>query len=231
MSRRTAASAPVRTRRRSQVANAAVLNQLTSEILELKGRTGKALYQMGLRLARIRDEELWRLGRYEGFDDYVERALDVSRSTAYKLVRVAREFNAAIARRYGVEKLNLGLRYLDMTPVDEKPGDLLAADIQWRDRHGRYVSVPFHEASVLQIRSAIQLLQEARQAKRRPSPELRKRAERLEQKLPPPPAGVSAGSRIRLRRARDGRVAITFAAIPVDELDQFIEAVRTYLLE
>jgi len=40
-----------------------------------------------------------------------------------------------------------------------------------------------------------------------------------------------ATSRTRLlRRARDGRVAVTFAAVPLDELDAFLSAVRQHLL-
>jgi hypothetical protein len=178
----------------------------------------------------MRDDELWRAGGFSSFDDYAERGIDVSRTTAYKLMRVAREFNAAIAERYGVEKLDLGLRYLDGTPADERPGDLLASQIRLRDERGRWVTVPFHRAKTREIRDAIALLDDSRQARRRVSVELGKRARRLADALPPPPAGVSAGARVRLRRARDGRVAVTFTAIPLDALEAFLEAVRAHLL-
>jgi hypothetical protein len=206
------------------------LDRLTSEIIELKGHTGKNLYDLGTRLARVREEELWRAGDFESFEEYLERAVDVSRSTAYKLVRIAREFNRMIAERYGVEKLDLGLRYLDHTPADERPGDLLAADIRIRDERGRWHAVPFHQANVPQIRAAIALLQDHRDQRRRVPAELERRARRLAEALPPTPAGLTTGSRVRLRRAADGRVAATFSAIPIDELEVFIAALKKHLL-
>jgi hypothetical protein len=207
------------------------LTRITRELVELKGRAGHAVYEMGVRLAQVRDEELWAAGRHANFEEYVEKEVAVSRSTAYKLMRVAREFNAQIAERYGVEKLELGLRYLDHTPAEERPGDLLAADLRVRSGRGRYVSVPFHRASVHEIREAIHLLQESSAAQRRAPASLRKQAEHLEEALPQAPAGASSGRRVRLRRTRDGRVAVTFSAIPVDELEAFLEAVRTHMVK
>jgi hypothetical protein len=185
---------------------------------------------MGVRLREVRDAELWRAGGFESFQDYAERGVDVSRATAYKLMRVAREFNAPIAERYGVEKLDLGLRYLDVTPADERPGDLLATEIKLRGERGRWTTIPFHDAKTREIREAIALLEDGRQARRRVSVDLGKRARRLAEALPAPPAGVSAGQRVRLRKARDGRVAVTFTAIPLDELEAFLRAVREHLL-
>jgi hypothetical protein len=52
----------------------ATLARITDEILGLDSRTGAALYEMGTRLARVRNEQLWRAGRYESFESYIERA-------------------------------------------------------------------------------------------------------------------------------------------------------------
>lgn len=207
----------------------ATLDQLTRELVELKGQAGKNLYDMGTRLARVREEELWRAGGHASFEEYIERAVDISRSTAYKLVRVATEFNRVIAERYGVEKLDLGLRYLDHTPAEERPGDLLAADIRVRDERGRWHSVPFHRANVPELRAAIALLQNQHEQRRRVPVDLDRRARRLEQALPRAPAGLARGNRVRLRRAPDGRVAVTFSAVPLDELDAFIAALKKHL--
>jgi hypothetical protein len=212
------------------VAQRATLDRLTSEIVELKGAAGKNLYDMGTRLARVREEELWRAGGHASFEEYLERAVDISRSTAYKLVRVAREFNRMIAERYGVEKLDLGLRYLDHTPAEERPGDLLAADIRVRDERGRWHSVPFHVAKVPQLRAAIALLQNQREQRRRVPVDLDRRARRLAKALPSAPVGLSTGNRVRLRRAPDGRIAATFSAVPLDELEAFIAALKKHLL-
>jgi hypothetical protein len=224
------AAKPAKLAKRSERAQQrALLDQITSELVALKGKAGQALYHMGVRFARVRDEELWRAGGYASFDDYAIQGIDVSRATAYKLMRVAREFNAAIAERYGVEKLSLGLRYLEATPADERPGDLLASQIRLRDERGRWVAVPFHDATTREIQDAIVLLDDSREARRRVSADLDKRARRLADALPAAPAGISSGSRVRLRKTRDGRVAVTFAAIPLDEIEAFLKAVREHL--
>lgn len=90
--------------------------------------------------------------------------------------------------------------------------------------------VPFHTANVPQIREAIALLHDSREARRRVPADLNRRARRLAEALPPAPDGLSTGSRVRLRRAKDGRVAVTFAAIPFDELESFIDVLREHLL-
>ena len=100
-----------------------------------------------MRLARIRREELWAAGRYRDFEDYLARAVDISRRNAYRFMRVADHFSAEIASRYGVSKLDAALRYMGATVADEQPGDILAADIRVLDADGRWVTVALHEAS------------------------------------------------------------------------------------
>jgi hypothetical protein len=229
-------AAMVRTRgtgaKRAPSAAAALqlLELMTAEILERKGSTARGLYEIGARLARVRDEELWRAGGFEGFEDYVERALDVSRHTAYKYVRVAHHFNAEIAQRYGIEKLYLGLRYMEASAADERPGDLLAARVRLHDSKGRFIAVPFHQASTRQIREAISEVEERQSRQRRVPTVFEVRARRLTEALPAPPRGVSK-KRVRLRRTRDGRIVASFSSIPVDELELFLKAVRAHLVK
>jgi hypothetical protein len=102
----------------------AALDALTGEIGALKSDIGRAVYEIGTRLERVHDEALWRAGDYNGFEDYLARGVAISRSTAYRFMRIADHFNAEIARRYGPEKLDAAIRYLRATPVEERPGDL-----------------------------------------------------------------------------------------------------------
>lgn len=82
-----------------------ILDLLTNEIHRLKGAVGRGMYEVGVRLGRIADERLWASRGYTSFEHYLEEGVSFSRSTGYKLLRIARQFDAEVAERYGVEKL------------------------------------------------------------------------------------------------------------------------------
>lgn len=206
----------------------AQLASITREILAHKQGAGRALYEAGVRLRRVHQDELWRAGSFAHFEDYLERAVDLSRTTAYRYIRLAEHFNADIAQRYGIEKLLLGLRLMDATPEHERAGDLLASTITYRNEHGRYQSVPFHEASTRQIRDAIDVLETRRSAKRRVSKAWRVKAAQCNLALGDPPAGIPK-QRVTLRRTARGRIVANFRGIPVDELDAFVRALKKHL--
>jgi hypothetical protein len=223
----TARAKPVA--RRDKATAGLILDLLTNEIHRLKGSVGRGMFEIGVRLGRIADERLWEARGYASFEDYLEQGVSFSRSTGYKLIRIARHFNAEIAERYGVEKLELGLRYLESTPVRERPGDLVAADMRVRDPGGRFRAVSFHEATPSQIRDAITLLSETKSTRRLPEG-LQKRVERVERGLTAPPTGVHRGPRVVLKRGSDGQYAVSFHAIALDDLGQFLALVEQHLL-
>lgn len=207
---------------RDKVTAGVILDLLTNEIHRLKGAVGRGMYEVGVRLNRIAGERLWESRGYVSFEHYLEEGVWFSRSTGYKLMRIARQFDAEVAERYGVEKLELGLRYLEATPERERPNDLVLTDLRVRDAGGRFRSVSFHEATPSQIREAIQLAAE-RKLNRHQLPETWEQlASELGAALPPPPPGVRRGSRVSLKRGRDGRLAISFHAVAVDDLPAFI---------
>jgi len=207
------------------------LARLTKEIAARKASIGRDLYSVGLRLARIEDEELWAAGGYDDFEDYLERGVDISRRSAYRFMRIASHFSAEIARRYGVTKLDAALRYLRATETDEQPGDLLASDILVRAPSGRYRSLPLHQASAAQIEQAARDLEQKRRARARSRiPRAwQQRAARLADRLPAAPPGIRTSERVHLSRASDGRLALSFSGIPADDLQAFVEALREEL--
>ena len=170
------------------------LRRLTGEIHEWAGRAGRAIYEMGRRLSAIRDAELYREDGHATMAAYVDAELPFSRRHARRLMRVAGHFSAAIAARYGVEKLDRALRVMEATPEEERPGDILAADLRIRGPRGRFITVPLHEASNTQIREALTLLREARKSGRKVAvpKRVRSRATALARALPPPPAAAGA---------------------------------------
>jgi hypothetical protein len=199
-----------------------VLDLLTNEIHRLKGAVGRGMYEVGVRLAQILDERLWQSRGYRSFEDYLEQGVSFSRSTGYKLIRIARQFNAELAERYGVEKLELGLRYLEATPERERPFDLMETDLRVRDRSGRFRSISFHEATPSQIRDAIHLMGEARASRRQIPEEWERRISELARALPPAPAGLHRSKRVSIKRGLDGRLALSFHAIALQDLAVFL---------
>ena len=153
----------------------------------------------------------------------------ITRRTAYRFMRIARHFNAEIANRYGPDKLDAALQYMEATPADEQPGDLLATEIRIRNDSGRYDTLALHEATATQIREATALVREAKRAGQRIPATLRQRIQRLAKALPPPPKGTSRGDRVRVTRGKDGNLAVSFHAIPLDGVDTFLALVKEHL--
>ncbi|RLB48451.1 MAG: hypothetical protein DRI90_25390 [Deltaproteobacteria bacterium] len=204
------------------------LARATAEITRLKGLVGKGLYEIGRLLDRVQREDLWREGKFANFDEYVVEAVDMSRTNAYQFMRIARHFNAEIAKRYGASKLEAAIRYLEVTPADERPGDLMAAQIQVRGVRGRYRLVSLHEATAQQIYEAVRLMKGSKRGAKRVPKAFRGRMERLAEKLPQAPTGTRSGERVRVLRGDDGRLALTFQAIPYDELGAFVKALQEH---
>ena len=192
------------TRGKGRLVRKGRLEQATAEIARLKGLVGKGLYEIGRLLDRVQREELWREGDYAGFDEYVAEAVDISRTSAYQFMRIARHFNAEIAKRYGAAKLEAAVRYLEVTPADERPGDLMAAQIQVRGERGRYRQLSLHEATAKQIREAVRLMKGSMRGGRRVPKAFRGRMERLAEKLPEAPMGTRSGQRVRVLRGMMG---------------------------
>lgn len=211
---------------RDEVAREAVLElrEITERVGALKREGAKVLYELGALLARVEDEGLWRAGGFGSFSDYLGRGVEISETSARRAIAVARHFGPEIAAAYGLDKLSRGLRYLELTGRDERPGDLIATDLKNRGPDGRFVSVPFHEASVRQIDEAIRI-ELARQRRGRADPDLGALIERLQGALPAPPAGLRAAKRrVEVTRTRAGEVSLTFRQIPLAELRVFAAA-------
>lgn len=213
---------------------AALLRALTAQILDARQDAAKRFYIIGAGLARVQDEALWQAARFDSFEDYLRRGVDLSRAWAFRLMRVARQFNADIAARYGVEKLDAALAYLAATPREEAPGDLLSAELRLRGEDGRFTLVPFHDATAAQVREAARLMRDARRGGRRAhdASAMLDRAKRLATALPEAPKGIGRGERVKVQTGEDGRLALSFSAIPVDRLGEFIallEQVRAEL--
>jgi hypothetical protein len=208
------------------------LSMLTRQILERKGQIGRGLYEIGTRLAHIADDALWEAAGYETFEDYLLEEVQFSRSTAYRLMRISRAFNGRVVARHGVEKLDFAVRYLRAARrkgAETSPANPMQTMVRVREG-GRFRTTTLADASVEDIRFALADLRDstAKPVAKRISSRLREEVRELETSLPPAPEGSHRGNRIRLRRARDGRIAATFHAIPLDELATFVRALQEH---
>lgn len=212
--------------------DAATLATITARIHALRSQAAGELYELGVLLRRVQDEQLWRAGDYTSFSDYLQRGADVSRTTALRCVAVARHFNLDIAQRYGLDKLSLGLRYLELTGKDEQPGDLIAAELRNRGPDGRFMAVPFHEATRDQIEEAIAIERgRQRSSERRAPDDVARRVDALAKRLPALPMGARpAKRRVETTKTARGEVLFTFKQIPLSELRAFLAAVERELL-
>lgn len=210
----------------------AALRDVTSQIRTLRGRAAGVLYELGVLLRRVEDEELWRAGPYTSLSDYLERGVDVSETTARRCIQVTRHFNLEMAQRYGLDKLSRGLRYLELTGKAEKPGDLVAADLRNRGPDGRFVKVPFNEATSRQIDEAIRIELERREARAHKAPEgMDDRLRRMSEAMPSLPGGVRAVKRrVEATKTRGGEVVLTFRQVPMSELRAFVAALEREML-
>jgi len=205
----------------------AALEAHTQRILAAKGRLARDFYEIGTRLAEIRHEGLWEAGGYDGYDDYLRRAVDIPASSAWRYVRIAAEFNAEIAARYGVEKLDALISWMNATPAAELPGDVFAKKIRIRGASGRFQQVPVPKARAAEIREATRLLQDAKQGGARIPVAVTRQLDKLSAAL----AGSSrAKGRVTARRDRQGNVVLAFNRIPLDELAAFVRAIEETLL-
>jgi len=207
----------------------AELKALKEKIIEARSHAARDAWSIGVHLARIRSEELWRAGGYENFTDFLTRGIDCSRASAYRYLRIAEHFNAEIAGRYGIDKLRLVLRFMAITPAEERPGDIFTVQLRVRGKDGRFHSVSVHEATATQLEEGIQLRQARREQRRRAPRALRARAERVSKALPPPPKGIAA-RRVRLRKHPEGQVLASFFSIPLEHVGVLFQAVKSELL-
>lgn len=204
------------------------LDTLTHELVTLKRDVAKNLHAMGVRLARIKEEALWEDGGYTGFDDYLERGVELGRTTAYELIRISRSFAEPVAAQHGYDKLRAAISWMATAPKEEQTGDVFSSPIKVRDDAGRFETKPMRDASATEIREATELLRDARAGSARITREVKERLRLLETQLPDAPRGTQSGQRIRLRRGRDGKIAVTFQAIPLDDLRAFISALQRF---
>ncbi len=208
------------------------IRQIRARLAQLTDTASRTWWEFGTLFAEVKRDELWRDDGMDTFHEWLER-LGWERESARKAMLVAANFTPEMAEAYGTEKLSAALGYLDATKREEGPGELGALQLRFQGKSGRFETVAFPEATVAQVKAATKLVTGAQPERSRPDEVVRydDRVARLTEVMPAPPAGLKPAKRVEVAVGTDGRPAVTFHAVPVDELEAFFDAVRRTMLD
>ena len=194
---------------------APALTELTTRIAHWKAGAIEAWYTAGRALVVVQDEELWRAGGFESFEDYLARGVDLSRAAAYRLLRVVRTFGADVAREHDAGALDAAITYLGAVGVE--PSDAARASpipVAGPDGPGQRL---LGEASEADIRRATAAL--------RPGVAPEQSAPPTIERAIATAAGVEPGDTVTIRWV-DGVPVFSCHDIPADRLVSFLAAVQ-----
>jgi len=98
------------------------LHQALVRIRGLRKNLNDSFVQLGEVLVRIRDDKLYEAKGYASFEAFVEREIDLGKTTAMRLVRVPAIFIESSARRLGMDAVFAALDAIDAvaTPAEHK---------------------------------------------------------------------------------------------------------------
>ena len=139
------------------VAPSKELSRETAKILRLKDEIGVRFWDLGQCLIRVHDQAIYAQGGFESFEQYLGRkGVGIGRSTAYRLMELARNFGRDIARKHGKTKLLASIDLAKATPEEDRPIDVLAYQIEVPNKNGKSQFKPFKDASSNEIKRAAQ---------------------------------------------------------------------------
>jgi hypothetical protein len=100
------------------------LHAALSQIKALRKNLSKSFYDIGLVLKAIQTKRLYEAKRFPSFESFVEREIDLGKTTSLRLVRVAGLFQKEGALEVGMDRLFAGI-----TAIDSAIGDTEVARI------------------------------------------------------------------------------------------------------
>jgi hypothetical protein len=137
------------------------LDRETSKILRLKEQIAKNFWDLGACLCRVHDKKLYQATGYKFFEEYLAKEVKIGRSTAYRLMDLARNFSRETAIEFGQTKLLCAIDYAKATPEPDRPLDVTRYEIEVKTPSGKKVTKSFKQASTREIkRAAAQLFRQ-----------------------------------------------------------------------
>lgn len=109
------ARATLRTPEKAEQIKAVVaeLHNALVQIRTLRKNVGDKFFQLGALLAMIKERQLYEAKGYTSFETFLEREIDLSKSTLLRLERVPRIFREEAAREIGLEGVLAALDAID----------------------------------------------------------------------------------------------------------------------
>lgn len=89
------------------------LHNIVAEIKNLRKNLSRSFYDIALKLRDIQSRKLYEVRGFGTFEAFVERELDLGKTTAVRLVRVAEVFKQKPAVAYGLDRVLAALGVLE----------------------------------------------------------------------------------------------------------------------
>lgn len=89
------------------------LHQLTSKIRSLRKRLDKTFYEIGQVLDEVQVKGLHDAKGYSSFEAFLDREVDLPRTTSLRLIRIVHTFQRDTAYDFGLERLTMAIAALD----------------------------------------------------------------------------------------------------------------------
>jgi hypothetical protein len=89
------------------------LHTALSQIKALRKNLGKSFFDIGAILKTIQTRRLYEAKRFPSFESFVEREIDLGKTTALRLVRIASLFQKEGALELGMDRLFAGISAID----------------------------------------------------------------------------------------------------------------------
>jgi hypothetical protein len=203
------------------------LEQVRAAMLQLMREENVNQHRMGQLYNYVVEKKLAEKAGYKDAKDYFSQHLaDLSQSALSMYGAVATEFSEPVARRFGVTCLYLLLTYKEAADIEvnhEDPGGTL---IEVPDDKGLVTSKPFGDCSVDHMRRALQRKRKPASSKPLP-PEAEALAEQYSEAVT---GRFPKGARVKvLVRNQKGKAVLDFKGIPVEQVNQLVEALSGQL--
>jgi hypothetical protein len=97
------------------------LHTALSQIKGLRKNLNKTFYDIGVILRNIQARRLYEAKRFPSFESFVEREIDLGKTTAMRLVRIAGLFQKEGALELGMDRLFNGISAMDSSGEPDAP--------------------------------------------------------------------------------------------------------------
>ncbi len=190
---------------------ASSLAALTERIHTWQLGVARAWYAAGRALGEVYARELWRVGGFASFDEYLRDGVDLPRATATKLLRVAASFGPQAGASRPFETLDSAARYLDAAEVEPSDAALATEILVPADDGDR--RQPLGDSAPWDIDAARQALDPTP-----PDPDPPARAAQVVAEL------LGEGRHLRARHGPDGRLLLSLRDVPAQHLATVLDA-------